>query len=102
MPGRKQLDPDCRKDVAQIIQNKEMGNFRANRIFSTPQATLEYYIKESGKSVDEFVNTMQGMKPSLSNKSEASCYYGGMLSLDCLKKIFACLLFNWHSIENSL
>jgi hypothetical protein len=62
MPGRKQSDPACRNDVTQAIQDKEMGNLRANRIFRIPQATLVCCVKDSGKSVDGFVNTLQSRK----------------------------------------
>jgi hypothetical protein len=49
MPGRMQWDPDRMKSAVQAVRNKEMGTFKAARIFSVPQTILERYVKDSKK-----------------------------------------------------
>lgn len=45
MAPRKQWNPDRMKAAVKSVKNKEMGSFKASRIFNVPQTTLERYVK---------------------------------------------------------
>jgi hypothetical protein len=53
MAQRKEWDP---------IRNKKMGSYKASRVFSIPQTTLEHYVKDEQKSSSEKVKTKLGRK----------------------------------------
>jgi hypothetical protein len=46
MAQRKKWDPE-RKEA---IRNKEMGSYKASRVFNVPQTTIERYVKDRKKS----------------------------------------------------
>jgi hypothetical protein len=50
MAERKQWDPESIKEAIEAMRNKEMGSYKASRVFSVPQTTLERYIKDREKS----------------------------------------------------
>jgi hypothetical protein len=44
------------------IRNKEMGSYKASRVFNTLQTTLERYVKDRKKSSSETVKNLTGRK----------------------------------------
>jgi len=38
------------KAAIEAIRNKEMGSYKASRVFNVPQTTLECYVKDRQKS----------------------------------------------------
>jgi len=65
MAQRKKRDPEGMKAAIEAIRNKEMGSYRAPRVFNVPQTTLEHYVKERRKSLSETVETKLGRKQVL-------------------------------------
>ena len=43
------------KAAVEAIRNKEMDSYKASRVFSVPQTTLEHYVKDQQKSSSETV-----------------------------------------------
>ena len=43
------------KAAIEAIRNKEMGSYKASRVFTVPQTTLERYVKDRQKSPIETV-----------------------------------------------
>ena len=43
------------KAAIEAIRNKEMGSYKASRVFNVPQTTLERYVKDQQKSSSETV-----------------------------------------------
>jgi hypothetical protein len=54
------------KAVTEDIRNKEMGSYKAFRIFSVPQTTPERYVKDRQKSSIEVTTTKLGYEVSSS------------------------------------
>ena len=52
------------------MRNKEMGSYKASRIFNIQQTTLERYVKDRQKSSIEAINTKPGMKQVLRCEAE--------------------------------
>jgi hypothetical protein len=52
MAQRKKWDPERMKAAIEAMRNKEMDSYRASRIFSVPQTTLERYIEDQDKSTN--------------------------------------------------
>jgi len=50
MVQRKKWDPKRMKAAIEAIRNKEMGSYKASRVFNVPQTTLERYVKDRQKS----------------------------------------------------
>jgi hypothetical protein len=50
------------KETIEAMRNKEVGSYKASRIFSVPQTTLERYVKDRQKSSSETVKTKLGKK----------------------------------------
>ena len=48
------------KEAIEAIRNKEMGSYKASRVFNVPQTTLERYVKDWQKSSSETVETKLG------------------------------------------
>jgi hypothetical protein len=65
MAQRKKWDPERMKAAIEALRNKEMGSYKASRVFSVPQTTLECYIKDRQKSSNETVKTKLGWKQVL-------------------------------------
>ena len=55
----------------EAIRNKEMGNYKASRIFNVPQTTLESYVKDRKKSSRETVKIEVGRKHVLPCEAES-------------------------------
>jgi hypothetical protein len=49
MAQRKKWDPEGTKAAIGAMGNKEMGSYKAPRVFNVPQTTLERYIKDREK-----------------------------------------------------
>jgi len=54
---RKKWDPEIRKAAIEAIRNKEMGGYKASRVFSIPQTTLDCYVQDRQKSASETAKT---------------------------------------------
>jgi uncharacterized HAD superfamily protein len=52
------------------MRNKEMGSYRASRALNVPQTTLELYIKDREKSLNEEIKTKLGTKQVLPCEAE--------------------------------
>jgi len=52
------------------IRNKEMGSYKASRVFNVPQTTLERYVKDRQKRSSETVKTKLGRKQGLPCEAE--------------------------------
>lgn len=65
MAPRKQWDPDRMKNAVKAVRKKEMGSFKASRIFNVPQTTLERYVKMSDKEDGSASPNSIGRKPTL-------------------------------------
>jgi len=77
MAQRKKWDPERMKAAIETTRNKEMGSYKASRIFNVPQ-TLERYVKDRQKSSSETVKTKLGRKQVL------PCEAGNGLAEHCL------------------
>jgi hypothetical protein len=64
--GRK-WDPERMKAAIEAMRNKQMGSYRASRVFTVPQTTLERCIEDREKSSTEAI------KPKLGRKQVLSC-----------------------------
>ena len=70
MAQRKKWDPERMKAAIEAIRNKEMGSYKASRVFNVPQTTLERYVKDRQKSSSETVKTKLGRKQVLRCEAE--------------------------------
>jgi len=70
MAQRKQWDPERTNAAIEAIRNKEMGSYKASRVFNVPQKTLEGYVKDRQKSSSETVKTKLGRKQVLHCEEE--------------------------------
>ena len=70
MAQRKKWDPETMKAAIEAIRNKEMGSYKASRVFNVPQTTLERYVKDRQKSSSETVKTKLGRKQVLPCEAE--------------------------------
>ncbi|XP_069670121.1 jerky protein homolog-like [Periplaneta americana] len=62
MSGRKKWDPQRMRAAVEAVKSKEMGSFKASRIFGVPQTTLERYVKNE-KRPEEIFKEKLGRKP---------------------------------------
>jgi len=67
MAQRKKWDPERMKKANEAIRNKEMGSYKASRVFSL---TLERYVKDRQKSSSETVKTKLGREQVLPCEAE--------------------------------
>jgi hypothetical protein len=67
---RKKWDPERMKAAIEAMRNKEMGSYKASRVFNVPQTTLEHYIKDREKSSNEAIKTKLGRKQVLTCEAE--------------------------------
>ena len=70
MAQRKKWDPERMEAAIEAIRNKEMGSYKASRVFNVPQTTLERYVKDWKKSSSETVKTKLGRKQVLPCEAE--------------------------------
>jgi len=70
MAQRKKWDPERMKAAIEAIRNKEMGSYKASRVFNVPQTALERYVKDRQKSSSETVKTKLGRKQVLPYEPE--------------------------------
>jgi len=78
MAQRKKWDPEKMKAATEAIKNKEMGSYKASRVFNVPQTTLQRYVKGRQKSSSETAKTKLGRKQVL------HCEVENALSEHCL------------------
>jgi hypothetical protein len=62
MAQRKKWDPERMKAAIEAISSKEMGSYKASRVFNVPQKTLERYIKDREQSSNKAIKTKLGRK----------------------------------------
>jgi hypothetical protein len=60
------------------MSSKEMGSYKASRVFNVPQTTLERYIKDREK------NSNEAIKPKLGRKQVLTCETETDLAERCL------------------
>jgi len=48
--------------VIEVMRNKEMGRYKASRIFNLPHTTLQHYVKDREESSSEAIKTKLGRK----------------------------------------
>ena len=70
MAQRKKWDPERMMAAIEAMRNKEMGSYKASRVFNIPQTTLQRYVKDRQKSSSETVKTKLGRKQVLSCEAE--------------------------------
>ena len=62
MVQRKKWDPERMEAAIEAIRNKEMGSYKASRVFNVPQTTLERYVNDRKESSSETVKIKLGRK----------------------------------------
>jgi hypothetical protein len=70
MAQRKKWDTERMKAAIEATRNKEMGSYKASRVFSLSQRTVERYVKDRQKSSSETVKTKLGRKHILPCEAE--------------------------------
>jgi hypothetical protein len=65
MTQRKKWDPKRMKIPVEAIRIKEMGSYKASRVFIVPQTTLEHYVNDRQKISSETMKTKLGRKQVL-------------------------------------
>jgi len=70
MAQRKTWDPERMKAATGVMRNKEIGSYKASRVFKVLQKTLERYVKDGQKSSSETVKTKLGRKQVLPCEGE--------------------------------
>lgn len=71
-PGkRKPWSPDAMRKAVEAVKKKEMGFLKASRLFKVPRSTLENYVNNKGKTIDELLDTSIGRKPVLGRELES-------------------------------
>ena len=58
------------KAATEVMRNKEMGSYKASRVFNVPQTTPERYVKDRQKSPSEAITTKLGGKQVLHCEAE--------------------------------
>jgi hypothetical protein len=66
MSQRKKWDPERMKAAIEAIWNKEMGSYKASRVFNVSQTTLERYVTDQQKSSSKTVKNKTGQEASSS------------------------------------
>ena len=62
MTRRKKWDPERMKAAIEAMSNKEMGNYKASRVFNLPQTTLQSYVKARESSSEVVKQRWVGSK----------------------------------------
>jgi hypothetical protein len=65
MAQRKKWDPERMKALVEAVRSKEMGSYKASRVFNVPQTTLELYVNDRQKISSETIMTKVGRKQVL-------------------------------------
>jgi hypothetical protein len=89
MTRRKKCDPKRMKAAIEATRNKEMGSYKASRVFNVPQTIPERYIKDRQKSSSEAITRKLGRKQVL------SCEVENDLAENCLlleRKFFGLIM----------
>lgn len=71
MAPRKKWDSERMKSAVSAVRKKEMGSFKAARIFNVPQTTLERYVKMSDNEDGSTSPRPIGRQPTLSKQIES-------------------------------
>jgi predicted transcriptional regulator len=70
MTGRKKWDPERVKAATEAMRNKEIGSYKASRVFNVPRTTPERYVKDRQESSSETITTKLCRKQVLSCEAE--------------------------------
>ena len=70
MTQRKKCDPERMKAAIEAMRNKEMGSYKASRVFNVPQTTPEHYVKDRQKISSKAITTKLGRKQVLPCEAE--------------------------------
>jgi len=70
MAQRKKWDPERMNKAIEAIRNKEMGSYKASRVFNVPQTTLLRCVKDRQKSSSVTIKTKLGRKQVLPCEAE--------------------------------
>jgi hypothetical protein len=70
MAQRKKWNPERMKAPVEAIRSKEMGSYKASRVFNVPQTTLERYVNDRQKISSEAMKTKLGRKQVLPCEAE--------------------------------
>jgi Tfp pilus assembly protein PilV len=68
---RKKWDPERMEAATEAIRNKEMGSYKASKVFNVQQTTLGPYVKDRKKCSSETVKTKLGRKQVLTCEAES-------------------------------
>jgi len=55
MAQRNKWDPERLKAAIETMRNRDMGRYKASRVFYVPQTTLQRYVKYRQKSSSEAI-----------------------------------------------
>jgi len=55
MARRKKWVPERMKAAVEAMRNKEIGSYKASRVFNVPQTTVQRYVKDRQKSSSEAI-----------------------------------------------
>jgi len=55
MIRRKKWDPERMKEAIEVLRNKEMGSYKASRVFNVPLTALQSYVKDRQESSSETI-----------------------------------------------
>jgi len=64
------MGPRTVKAATEAMRNKEMGSYKASRVFSVPKTTLQSYVKDRQESSSETIKTKLGRKQVLPCEAE--------------------------------
>jgi hypothetical protein len=78
MAQRKKWDLERMKAPVEAIRSKEMGSYKASRVFNVPQTTLERNVNDREKISSETIKTKLGRRQVL------PCEAGNGLAEHCL------------------
>jgi hypothetical protein len=67
---KKKWDPERMKAPIEAIRSREMGSYKASRVFNVPQTALERYVNDRQKSSSETIKTKLGRNQVLSCEAE--------------------------------
>jgi hypothetical protein len=70
MAQRKKWDSERMKAAIEAIRYKEMGRYKASRVFNVPQTTLECYVNIWQESSNETIKTKLSRKKVLPCEAE--------------------------------
>jgi hypothetical protein len=68
--SKEKLEPERNKAAFQAMRNKEMGSYKASRVFKITQTTIQLYVKDRQNNSGEVIKTKLGRKQVLPCEAE--------------------------------